>query len=66
MINHTGAAVLRLLADRTGVTCRLSRVLARHGVVPIHDRGRVLADAAVLIADGAAGALGFGHPAGSG
>ncbi|MDQ4033262.1 MAG: IS1380 family transposase [Actinomycetota bacterium] len=52
MINHAGAAALRLLADRTGLTGGLSRALTRRGFVPIHDRGRVLADTAVLIADG--------------
>lgn len=43
---------LRLIADRTGLTAGLSRALARHGFVPVHDRGRALADTAVLIADG--------------
>ena len=52
VINHAGAAALRLLADRTGLTGGLSRVLTRRGFVPVHDRGRVLADTAVLIADG--------------
>jgi Transposase DDE domain group 1 len=52
VINHAGAAVLRLLVDRTGLTERLSRALVRRGFVPVHDRGRVLADTAVLIADG--------------
>jgi hypothetical protein len=52
VINHAGAAALRLLADRTGLTCGLSRALARRGFVPVHDRGRVLVDTAVLIADG--------------
>jgi hypothetical protein len=52
VINHAGAATLRLLADRTGLTGGLSRALARRGFVPLHDRGRVLADTAVLIADG--------------
>jgi Transposase DDE domain group 1 len=52
LINHAGAAVLRLLVDRTGLTERLSRALVRRGFVPVHDRGRVLADTAVLIADG--------------
>jgi Transposase DDE domain group 1 len=52
VINHAGAAVLRLLADGTGLTMGLSRALARSGFVPVHDRGRVLADTAVLIADG--------------
>jgi hypothetical protein len=52
VINHAGAAALRLVADRSGLTCGLSRALARRGFVPVHDRGRVLADTAVLIADG--------------
>jgi hypothetical protein len=52
VINHAGAAALRLIADRTGLTGGLSRALARRGFLPVHDRGRVLADTAVLIADG--------------
>jgi Transposase DDE domain group 1 len=52
VINHAGAAVLRLIADRTGLTGGLSRALARRGFMPVHDRGRVLADTAVLIANG--------------
>ena len=52
VINHAGAAALRLLADRVGLTSGLSRALVRRGFVPVHDRGRVLADTAVLIADG--------------
>jgi hypothetical protein len=52
VINHVGTVALRLIADRTGLTSALSRALARRGFVPVHDRGRVLADTAVLIADG--------------
>jgi hypothetical protein len=52
VINHAGAAAVRLVADRTGLTDGLSRALARRGFEPVHDRGRVLADTAVLIADG--------------
>ena len=52
VINHAGAAALRIIADRTGLSAGLSRALARRGFVPVHDRGRVLADTAVLIADG--------------
>lgn len=52
VINHAGAATLRLIADRTGLTGGLSRVLVRRGFVPVHDRGRVMVDAAVLIANG--------------
>ncbi len=43
-------AALRIIADRTGLTAGLSRALARRGFVPVHDRGRGLADTAVLIA----------------
>ena len=52
VINHAGASAVRLLADRTGLTGGLSRALTRRGFTPVHDRGRVLADTAVLIADG--------------
>jgi hypothetical protein len=48
-----GSAATRLLADRTGLTGGLSGALARRGFAPLHDRGRVLADLAVAIADGA-------------
>jgi len=43
---------LRLTADRTGLTTALSRVLRRDGFTPGHDRGRVLSDTAVMMADG--------------
>jgi len=43
---------LRLLADRTGLTAELSNVMARGSFVPLHDRGRVLTDVAVMLADG--------------
>ena len=52
VVSHAGSAVLRLLADRTGLTGALSRALRRRGFPPVHDRGRVLVDAAVCIADG--------------
>ncbi len=52
VVSHAGSAVLRLLADNTGLTAALSKVLARRGFNPVHDRGRVLADLAVCIADG--------------
>jgi Transposase DDE domain group 1 len=52
VVSHTGSAALRLLADRTGLTGALSKALRRPGFTPVHDRGRVLADTAVLIADG--------------
>jgi hypothetical protein len=52
VINHAGSAALRLIADRAGLTAGLSAALARRGFNPVHDRGRVFADTAVLIADG--------------
>jgi hypothetical protein len=52
VVSHTGSAVLRLIADNTGLTAGLSRALARRGCTPVHDRGRVLSDLAVCIADG--------------
>src|SRR6266571_624733 len=52
VISHAGAAALRLTADRTGLTTALSRALRRDGFTPGHDRGRVLADTAVMMADG--------------
>lgn len=52
VVNHAGAAVLRLIADRTGLTSGLSQAMTRPEFTPVHDRGRVLADTAVLIADG--------------
>jgi hypothetical protein len=52
VVSHAGAVALRLTADRTGLTTALSRALHREGFTPGHDRGRVLADAAVMMADG--------------
>lgn len=52
VVSHVGTALLRMLADRAGLTSALSVALARTGVFPVHDRGRVLVDLSVLIADG--------------
>ncbi len=52
VVSHVGAALLRILADRTGLTTGLSGALARRDWWPVHDRGRVLVDLAVMIADG--------------
>lgn len=52
VVSHAGAVALRLTADRTGLTGALSRVLHREDFTPGHDRGRVLADVAVMMADG--------------
>jgi hypothetical protein len=52
IVNHAGSAVLRLLSDGLSLTGRLSRALRRRDFQPVHDRGRVLTDTAVMIADG--------------
>jgi hypothetical protein len=52
VVSHAGLAVLRLLADRSGLTAGLSRALATRRLL-VHDRGRVLADVACGVADGA-------------
>jgi hypothetical protein len=52
IVSHTGSVAVRALADRSGLTGGLSAATARRGFTPVHDRGRVLADAAVMIADG--------------
>jgi len=52
MVSHAGVALLRGLADNTGLTAGLSKALASRRLL-VHDRGRVLADLACAIADGA-------------
>src|SRR4029453_3777253 len=52
VVAHTGSVAVRLLADRVGLTGALSTALARRSFRPVHDRGRVLVDLAVLLADG--------------
>jgi hypothetical protein len=52
VVSHVGTALLRMLADRSGLTTALSGALAHTGWWPAHDRGRVLVDLAVTIADG--------------
>jgi hypothetical protein len=47
-----GSVATRLLADRVGLTSELSKVMVRRNFVPGHDRGRVLTDVAVMLADG--------------
>jgi len=51
-VSHAGLALLRHLADKTGLTGGLSRALATPRFL-VHDRGRVTADLACAIADGA-------------
>jgi hypothetical protein len=52
IVSHAGLALLRRLADKTGLTGGLSRALSSARVL-VHDRGRVAADLACAIADGA-------------
>ncbi|MGF2943596.1 IS1380 family transposase, partial [Mycobacterium sp. Lab-001] len=51
VVSHTGSVITRMLADKTGLTGALSDALYRPDVV--HDRGAVMRDLAVGIADGA-------------
>jgi hypothetical protein len=51
VVSHAGLALLRHLADRTGLAGGLSRALTTPRML-VHDRGRVLADLACAIADG--------------
>lgn len=52
VVSHAGLVLLRRLSDVTGLTSGLSRALASDRLL-VHDRGRVLADLACAIADGA-------------
>ena len=52
VISHAGAIAPRLLADRVGLTAELSGAMARRRFIPVHDRGRVLIDVAVMLAGG--------------
>lgn len=52
VVAHAGSVGLRLLADRAGLTAEVSKALTRRSFTPVHDRGRVLVDVAVMLADG--------------
>lgn len=52
IVSHAGLALLRGLADKTGLTAGLSKALASSRLL-VHDRGRVVADVACAIAGGA-------------
>ena len=52
VIAHAGAIAPRLLADRVGLTAELSKAMAQRRSIPIHDRGRVLTDVAVMLTGG--------------
>jgi len=51
IVSHAGVALIRALADNIGLTGGLSKALASDRML-VHDRGRVLADLACVIADG--------------
>ena len=54
VVSHAGAGLLREMADATGLVEAWDRVLVgTYKAVPVHMPGRVLADLAVAIADGA-------------
>jgi hypothetical protein len=52
VVAHAGSIVVRLLADRTRLTRELSKATRRRSFRPVHDRGQVLVDVAVMLADG--------------
>lgn len=53
LVSHAGSALLAQVADKTGLTRALSRELAELQLRPgSHDRGRVIRDLAVMLADG--------------
>ncbi len=58
VVSHAGLGLLRCLSDRAGLAGELSQALWS-GRVLGHDRGRVLADIACVIADGARAISGF-------
>ena len=51
MVAHAGSIAVRLLADRTGLTKELSKATRQRSFVLVHDRGQVLIDVAVVLAD---------------
>lgn len=53
VVSHVGSALLRLLGDNVGLTAALSTALTVRGFHPDIDRGRLLTDLAVAVADGA-------------
>lgn len=52
VVAHAGSVAVRLLADRTGLTQELSKAMARRDFLPVHDRGRVLTDVALMLSGG--------------
>ena len=51
VVAHAGSIAVRMLAERSGLTKELSRATARRSFAPVHDRGQVLVDVAVMFAD---------------
>ena len=49
LVAHVGAVPLRLLAERTGLTGRVSSAMRRRGFDPVYDRGQVLLDLALVL-----------------
>ena len=53
LVSHAGSALLAQVADKAGLTRALSFALDEPGLrVGSHDRGRVIRDLAVMLADG--------------
>jgi hypothetical protein len=53
LVSHAGSALLAAVADKTGLTRALSLAVAEPGLrAGCHDRGRVVRDLAVMLADG--------------
>lgn len=52
VVSHVGTAMLRMLGDKVGLTSQLSKAMVGTRQLPLHDRGRVLADLAAVVADG--------------
>ncbi len=52
-MSHAGSALLAQVADKTGLTRALGFAVAEPGLrAGSHDRGRVIRDLAVMLADG--------------
>lgn len=52
VVAQAGSVAIRLLSDRTGLSAELSKAMVRRDFNSGHERGRVAADVAVLLADG--------------
>jgi hypothetical protein len=53
LVSHAGSALLVQVAERVGLTRALSLAVAEAGLrAGSHDRGRVIRDLAVMLADG--------------